>query len=271
MELLKRSRERRRFALLAFALALVLLLALAYTAVSSQAATDKAIESVSEVYLEELSDQVIAHFDTSIDNRFGQMRAVGTSLAHSGASDEGDVCQLLRDHEADGDCTYLGLRTDDGRYYTSRGLCDNLDATLADADAMVFYLDSDGREMLFYEGTIVLVEQIAPVACGNIRFTAVVAGYGIDELSDRFGLDLFSGSSRSSMIASDGTCIADGGGELEPSDNIFDMLDEYAQFDKGHTVEQLRDDVSNGRVCLVPFTYGSRHEYLYFRPVGSGD
>lgn len=73
MYLLKHSRERRRVALFASALVLVLLATLAYTVVSSRSATSAAIESVSEVYLQELSDQMITHFNTDVESKFCQV------------------------------------------------------------------------------------------------------------------------------------------------------------------------------------------------------
>lgn len=67
MELITRSRERRRIAIIVVALVLALLIALAYTIVSSRQATAAAVETMSEVYLQELSNQVISHFNTGID------------------------------------------------------------------------------------------------------------------------------------------------------------------------------------------------------------
>lgn len=60
MELITRSRERRRIAIIVVALVLALLIALAYTIVSSRQATAAAVETMSEVYLQELSNQVIS-------------------------------------------------------------------------------------------------------------------------------------------------------------------------------------------------------------------
>ena len=73
MELITRSRERRRIAFVVVVLVLTLLIALVYTVVSSREATSAAVETMSEVYLQELSDQVIAHFNTGIDGKFCQI------------------------------------------------------------------------------------------------------------------------------------------------------------------------------------------------------
>lgn len=80
MELITRSRERRRIAIIVVALVLALLIALAYTIVSSRQATAAAVETMSEVYLQELSNQVISHFNTGIDGKFCQLETVGSSL-----------------------------------------------------------------------------------------------------------------------------------------------------------------------------------------------
>ena len=123
MELLTRSRERRRLALVAAALILVLALALAYTVIASRTATHTAVETMSEVYLQELSDQVIAHFNTGIDSKFCQIETVGTSLALYRPSSLEDVEDFLACMEVDDDeYAYLALRGSDGRYYSAQGV-----------------------------------------------------------------------------------------------------------------------------------------------------
>ncbi|WP_172623382.1 hypothetical protein [Arabiibacter massiliensis] len=121
MELVNRARERRSLALLALVLVLALLLALGYTVISSRTATDAAVESISEVYLQELSDQVIERFNASVDGRFHLAEAVGASLSLIDDPTEEQARRLLaRQQEEDG-CAYLALRTDDGRVLTADG------------------------------------------------------------------------------------------------------------------------------------------------------
>ena len=272
MELLTRSRERRRLALVAAALILVLALALAYTVIASRTATHTAVETMSEVYLQELSDQVIAHFNTGIDSKFCQIETVGTSLALYRPSSLEDVEDFLACMEVDDDeYAYLALRGSDGRYYSAQGVSVQTDDEIvARGESSLSYRDASGHDVMLYNGTIALVDTFEPVTCGDITFTAVVAGYGVDILSERLNLDLFHGSSRSSVIERDGTCVAGCYSEgLENGANMFESLEQNATFDDGYSVEQLREAVRNGESALVPFTYQGHHEYLYLRPMSN--
>ncbi|WP_302390916.1 ATP-binding protein [Eggerthella sinensis] len=272
MELLTRSRERRRLALVAAALILVLALALAYTVIASRTATHTAVETMSEVYLQELSDQVIAHFNTGIDSKFCQIETVGTSLALYRPSSLEDVEDFLACMEVDDDeYAYLALRGSDGRYYSAQGVSvETDDEIVARGESSLSYRDASGHDVMLYNGTIALVDTFEPVTCGDVTFTAVVAGYGVDILSERLNLDLFHGSSRSSVIERDGTCVAGCYSEgLENGANMFESLEQNATFDDGYSVEQLREAVRNGESTLVPFTYQGHHEYLYLRPMSN--
>ncbi|MDU1882495.1 MAG: hybrid sensor histidine kinase/response regulator, partial [Eggerthella sp.] len=111
MELITRSRERRRIAIIVVALVLALLIALAYTIVSSRQATAAAVETMSEVYLQELSNQVISHFNTGIDGKFCQLETVGSSLELYDPENLDEVRDFLACMKADDDeYAYLALR-----------------------------------------------------------------------------------------------------------------------------------------------------------------
>ncbi|QOS69498.1 response regulator [Eggerthella guodeyinii] len=273
MELITRSRERRRIALVVVVLVLTLLIALVYTVVSSREATSAAVETMSEVYLQELSDQVIAHFNTGIDGKFCQIDTVGSSLSLYQPADLDEVRDFLACMEADDEeYAYLALRGNDGRYYTARGVAAASDDDAARGDLSLSYRDASGHDVMLYDGTIALVDAFDPVTCGDVTFTAVVAGYDVNIISGRLNLDLIKGSSRSSVIGFDGTCIAGCDAEgLCNGDNLFDALEATARLDDGFTMDQVREAVDEGDSFLLPFWYKDHHEYLYFRPMDNQD
>lgn len=271
MELLTRSRERRRIALAVVALALTLLIALAYTIVSYRVATDAAVESMSEVYLQELSDQVIAHFNTGIDGKFRQIDTVQTSLSLCALQGTDDVVEFLASMETDDEnYAYLALRDDEGNYYTTHGvLADSEEGAVARSVEGPTYCNANDHHVVLYDGTIALIDDFEPVTCGDTTITAVIAGFDADVLSEQLNLDLFGGGSRSSVIDGDGTCIAGCGAEwLEDGGNLMDALESRARLDDGYSMERVREALRDGEACLVPFTYGEQHEYLYLRPMG---
>ena len=274
MELLTRSRERRRIALAVVVLALTLLIALAYTIVSYRAATDAAVESMSEVYLQELSDQVVAHFNTGIDGKFCQIDTVQTSLSLCAPQSVDGVSEFLASMEVDDESySYLALRDSEGRYYSSRGVSlDSKEGIVARSVESLSYREADDRHVVVYDGTIALIDDFEPVTCGDMTFTAVIAGFDVDVLSKQLNLDLFGGSSRSSVVDGDGTCIAGCGADgLGDGDNLVDALERGVQLGDGYSMERVREALRDSEACLVPFAYRDQHEYLYLRPISGSD
>ena len=76
----KRQHGRRRAAAAVVAVAVAVALLLAYTIISTRKATDDVIANVSEVYLGELSKQLVFHFDTGVENKFSQLETVASGL-----------------------------------------------------------------------------------------------------------------------------------------------------------------------------------------------
>ena len=211
---------------------------------------------MSEVYLQELSNQVISHFNTGIDGKFCQLETVGSSLELYDPENLDEVRDFLACMEADDDeYAYLALRGSDGLYYTSWGSDAASDEELAARSELgLSYRDAHGHDVMLYNGTIALVDSFEPVTCGGVTFTAVVAGFGVDTVSGKLNLDLVNGSARSSVIGFDGTCIAGCDAEgLCNGENLFDALESSARLDKGYSMDQVREAVENGETFLLPF------------------
>lgn len=272
MELLKRTRERRGVAVFALVLAIALVFALAYTVVSSRSATDAAIESVSEVYLRELGDQVIAHFNTGIESKFNEVKTVGASLAVMEPDTMQEAVGLLSAQMDGGDYSYLALEGDDGLFYTAEGVYEAQVDPLSRDEATLSYHDSEGHEVLFHDGMLALINPIDPVRCGSVSFTEVVACYDVTLLSQRLDLGMFDGGSRSSLMMRDGTCIVGcADGDMQDGGNVFQALESNVTFEEEGELERVEESVKAGKTCLLPFTYGTEREYLYFRPIDNSN
>lgn len=275
MELLKRSSERRGVALLALALVLVLACSLAYTVVSSRSATDAAIRSVSEVYLEELSDRVAAHYEASIESKFAQLDTLGTSLDLLRPETADQVAAVLADQQQNDQYLSLALRASDGSYCTAQGACDSLAAGAAATQSISELRTYDsGSITIMRDDAVILVDAIPPITCGSVTYTMAIASFDASRLFDRIDFGMTNGRSRSSVITTDGTCIIGGDpGGLEDGSNLFDQLGSFSSLEGGYGIDDVREAVQSGRSCLVPFTSaeGSGHRYLYLKPMEGGD
>lgn len=266
MELMKRARAHRNLVALAFAsvLALGLAGALAHTVLSSRAATERAVESISGVYLQELSDQAAAQVASGVEERFRLAERVGASLS---ALDEPTVKRaqrLLSAEEDAGEYAYLAFRADDGRHVTSESVRVVSEGGVRPSGGEA------GREVALHGSTVVFSCSIEPVACDDVTITSVVAAYDATQAPGPSDADPVDGWSHSSIVDASGTCIACGAeSALRVGANAFDALAEGASSDVS-AAEAMRDGMVCGEPRLVSVSLDSGRTYLYLRPVGDG-
>lgn len=271
MEPTTRTRERSRLVLLALALILTLFLALIFATASSEQATDAAVESVSEVYLQELSDQVISHFEKGIDNKFSQVETLRTSLELLEPHALSEATAFLGAQEVNDHYAYLALCADDGRYFTARGPIETSETQGRQQSSLTLMMD-DGRDVVLYDGILALICPITPFVCDGVVFTAMVAGFESADISERLDLDPFDDGSCSSMVARDGTCVV--GGEhagFQVGSNVFDTLEAAGAPEGGCDTDAVRADMAADRPSLVAYDQNDQRKYAYFRPVEGTD
>lgn len=263
------SKVRKRVACAAVTTIIVIALLLAFTIVSTRKATDDVIASVSSVYLHEISDQVVSHFNTGLSNRFAQMDAVASGLSMYAPSDRAMAQTFLSTQEGIGDAAFLAVLTSTGDCFTANGTSPDLDDANEDQIVSTYLNDEAGHEVVIMGDTVVLYNRIEPIACGGEVFTGLVVGYSTIDLGEKFDLDLLGGFSHASMIARNGTAIAVGrGSELTPGENLFDQLDGRVTFPEGSSLDTLRRSLSKGETCIMPLSGNGGGEYLYFMPIG---
>lgn len=263
------SQERKRAAFVAVAVIAVIAFLLSYTILSTRKATDDVIANVSEVYLGELSKQLVFHFNTGVDNKFSQLETVASGLSMAALQNREDAVRYLAAQQRNDDYAFLALETDAGEYLTEDGVAHPLD----EADrARPTYLDEQERKVVLYDNLIVLVDEVEPMRIGDDMVTGVVCGFNATGVGDRLNLTLFDGFSRTIMIDRNGACVvSDQNSGLEPGDSLFDLLSERAVFPSGRDEEEIRAALEAGETINVPIVYEGRSEYLYFYPLNHAE
>lgn len=273
MEQLTRPSERKRVALFALILALVLVASVAFTIVASQRATDAAIESVSEVYLRELSDRVVSEFNAGMENKFVQVETVGAVLALAAPHDEAQAREVLSALEVDDGYAFLALRDESGALFTCDGEkpAEVASEVWAGEDPVVGYRDAKGRAVALSGETIALTEKIDPVVCGSRTFTGVVAGFAVDGLANRLNLQTSDNSSSSSVLMNkEGICLVGCEGGPSVGDDILGAIEGSSAYKPQRDMASVRADLARGEASMVPLSAEGGREYMYFRPMLDG-
>lgn len=264
------SQQRRCVAFGVIAVGVVVALLLSYAIVSTQKATDEVVASVSEVYLNELSKQVVFHFNGGVENKFTQLSTVASGLVPLRSQSQADVQGYLQTQEGSDDYRFLALCTEGGRFFTAEGAVPD-DAT-ASAHESILYRNDQGRRVLLYDDMVVLVRDIAPLSFGETTATKVACGFDAMDLSERLNLTLFDGFSRTIVVDRVGDCvIGDRDSGLEPGDSLLALLSQRAVYERGHSEADILSALDRGDTINVPVVYGGRAEYLYFMPLVDTD
>ena len=264
------SHGRRRVAAAIVAVAVAVALVLAYTIVSTRKATDEVIANVSEVYLGELSKQLVFHFDTGVENKFSQLETVASGLELAAPDSREQMAGYLRTQAGNDDYAFLAVRTSSGELVSADGdvrACDDDDGELP------AYRDAQGRRVVLYDDMIVLVDDVEPFRCGDDTIVAAVCGFASLGVGDRLNLTLFDGFSRSIMIDRNGDCVvSDRNSGLNPGESLFSLIDERGSFVGGSAEEErIRSVLARGDTVNVPIVFDGRSEYLYFYPLGHAE
>lgn len=263
------SRERRRVAAAIVAVAAIVALLLSYTILSTRKATDDVIANVSEVYLGELSKQMVFHFNTGVENKFSQLDTVASGLAAVAPLGRQQAVDYLAVQTANDDYAFLAVQTASGDFVASDGTVHPFDE---DARELPAYLDAQGRKVVLYDDMIVLVEQVEPMRCGDDTVVATVCGFNAMGVGDRLNLTLFDGFSRTIMIDRDGDCVvSDRSSGLEPGDSLFALIARRGSFASDRDEEEIREALARGDTINVPIVFDGRSEYLYFYPLNHAD
>ncbi len=263
------SHGRRRVAAAIVAVAVAVALVLAYTIVSTRKATDEVIANVSEVYLGELSKQLVFHFDTGVENKFSQLETVASGLELAAPDSREQMAGYLRTQAGNDDYAFLAVRTSSGELVSADG-----DVCACDDDGeLPAYRDAQGRRVVLYDDMIVLVDDVEPFRCGDDTIVAAVCGFASLGVGDRLNLTLFDGFSRSIMIDRNGDCVvSDRNSGLNPGESLFSLIDERGSFVGGSAEEErIRSVLARGDTVNVPIVFDGRSEYLYFYPLGHAE
>lgn len=261
------SQQRRRTVLVVAVSCAIIACSLIYTVVSTRQITDDVVSSVSEVYLDELSKQVVFHFNVGMENKFSQLAAMASGLVYAKPQDRTDVQGYLELQRVNDDFAFLALRTDDGALVTDKGVVPQV-AVNADRRSAPIYLEGQDRCVMLYKNMVILMARMPPVRFGDETVTTIVCGYDAMSLSERLNLTLFDGFSRTIVLDQAGDCvIGDPGSGLESGDDLIALVSEKATYGLGYNEKKLREGIERGETVNVPITYDEKPENLYFMPL----
>lgn len=255
------------FALIIGLLIIMFVAIVSFAVYSANASTGAAVESVNEVYLDELNERMITYFDTTVETGFTQLQGLTTALTYVEEGNEEELQQFLENQENITQFTEITLLADNGYCYTKSEIYEAisgqgpLNELLSKGNQTFSYTESE----LCNEGHILLLTPIKPMFFQSVTFVAILGSYGVDIMSDELMLDRGEGKSHSSIVTQSGDFVIHSQAfEGAPTcENIIELLDQYAEFEEDHSIDDIQRSLDTGMPAMVLIDFSGLREYLY--------
>lgn len=272
-----KERVRRRIIFLLFGISIVCVLLFGGITVKniySNKSSDT-VTKISQIYLQEMTEQLNSHFSTNMDGLFVQIQTIADYLHEIELNSEKELNQILfykvqQENEFD----QLALISSTGVAYSSTGTFSAI-SKIKDLDLL---LSGEKRVISFNEGIwdtnmLLLGIPVEKMELGGERLVAIVAGIDTSVINQKLALGKEGTDSYSNIIFRNGSfVIASTYSEAAKyGANFFSTLEKQAEFDDEYSLEEMREKITGGKSGMVSLKIGKRHEYIYFSPIQGTD
>lgn len=272
-----KERVRRRIIFLLFGISIVCVLLFGGITVKNiySSKSSDTVTKISQIYLQEMTEQLNSHFSTNMDGLFVQIQTIADYLHEIELNSEKELNQILfykvqQENEFD----QLALISSTGVAYSSTGTFSAI-SKIKDLDLL---LSGEKRVISFNEGIwdtnmLLLGIPVEKMELGGERLVAIVAGIDTSVINQKLALGKEGTDSYSNIIFRNGSfVIASTYSEAAKyGANFFSTLEKQAEFDDEYSLEEMREKITGGKSGMVSLKIGKRHEYIYFSPIQGTD
>lgn len=272
-----KERVRRRIIFLLFGISIVCVLLFGGITVKNiySSKSSDTVTKISQIYLQEMTEQLNSHFSTNMDGLFVQIQTIADYLHEIELNSEKELNQILfykvqQENEFD----QLALISSTGVAYSSTGTFSAI-SKIKDLDLL---LSGEKRVISFNEGIwdtnmLLLGIPVEKMELGGERLVAIVAGIDTSVINQKLALGKEGTDSYSNIIFRNGSfVIASTYSEAAKyGANFFSTLEKQAEFDDEYSLEEMREKITGGKSGMVSLKIGKRHEYIYFSPIQDTD
>ncbi len=235
--------------------------------------TDEAITQISGVYLGELTDQIIGHFETSLDSQFAQVITMMESAGEGDMADLDHLQAFLRRQRENNEFTYVALLTEEGMCYTDEDVypaiskINSLSTLLQGKERLI-----SANETILGDDMLLLGMPISGVSFGGERIVAALVGMDTQALNEKILSHKADSNAYANVISRQGAFVMRSSNRhAAAGTNLFSSLQVNAVFDEGYSLEKLRQQITAGESGMSALTLSGEHEYLYYAPIAGTD
>lgn len=227
-------------------------------------------KDMNTIYLREMTNLTQANFKSGLSMRYSGLKAVAESVNDEDMESLEAMERFINDAEQNNDFEFMAFVDEDGFYYSRDGKrpaaskLSFLANLLNGEDKLISY-----NETFLDNNMIVLGTQISPISFNGTDMVAIIAGFTADSIGQHLFLRSEDGQTNASIVTGDGSFIIYNTffADLPKGSNIISKFKEYADFDKGFSVEQIEKDFKSGAAGMVVFKADGIHMCMYYSPI----
>ncbi len=266
----KNSKTTRIAVIGSLIIALIMVLGTVWVVRSAQRDNEKAVRSVSVLYLDELAGRREQVVENNLQNKIRDLRTAVSLMSDEDLSD----MEHLQAYQARMKKLYVldkfAFIDSDGLIYTSLGTQDNIDEYAID------YLNISEPEISIFnlqtrEKKVVIAVPVE-LKFGDEDFKVCFLEIDMNEMLN--GVSMESDENNTTfcnIYTRDGVSLTEHVlGGLASENNLLEAM-KNAEFEDGYTYERFVDEFGSGKRGEVSFTYNGMEETLSFIPVDSTD
>ena len=252
-------------------IALILVGSAAFIGRFAQYQTAEAVYSLTEFYLEELAERRTDVIAADLNNRKQQMDAAVEGMTEDDLESEASLRKYLSFIQTFNSLDMFAMVDEDGMVYTATStyagisrfgfLSEEITETVLTVSQVY-----DGRNM------VLIAVPVENLIFQEKRITVCFSGVDMDNILNGVSMQTDANQTFCNIFFRDGRALTrEEFGDIASQDNIFTFLESNVDFDDGYSLEEMKQNLEEGKAGFTSFMNQGIQEYFYYSPIRETD
>lgn len=237
---------------------------------TAQKTTENSVYDVSEVYLQELTNQKVNQFQINLDNQVRQLRIAIATLNAKDTGSKEKLQDCIKETNQVSDFDFFALIDDEGTIYTESDVINDPSkypfVNKDPKEAEVSMEKVDGNNL------IMVLVPLEDASFEGRKITRAAAGVNADVFSEKIFSQYDFGRIFCEVITEDGSfVIKTNHNHLKEKSNLFSGLGREAVFGENFSLDHLKSDINAGKSGVASYYLQDILHYTYYAPIEGTD
>lgn len=237
---------------------------------TAQEATENSVYDVSEVYLQELTNQKVNQFQINLDNQVRQLRIAIATLNAKDTGSKEKLQDCIKETNQVSDFDFFALIDDEGTIYTESDVIND--------PSKYPFVNKDSKkvevslEKVDGNNLIMVIVPLEDASFEGRKITRAAAGVNADVFSEKVFSQYDFDRIFCEVITEDGSfVIKTNHNHLKEKTNLFSGLGREAVFEENFSLDHLKSDINAGKSGVASYYLQDILHYTYYAPIEGTD